>query len=83
MALFPDVHAEHARPGVEPDIHNAASTPYTLTIMTWAAVIMTPVVIAYQVWTYWVFRKRLDVTSIRDDVQLPGHCHERVFVSSR
>ena len=39
--------------------------------MTWAAVIMTPVVIAYQVWTYWVFRKRLDVTSIRDDVQLP------------
>src|SRR5690606_22671740 len=40
-------------------VDNAASTPYTLTVMTWVAVIFTPVVLAYQGWTYWVFRKRL------------------------
>ncbi|GII66129.1 cytochrome c oxidase assembly protein [Sphaerisporangium krabiense] len=40
-------------------VANASSTPYTLTVMTWVAVIFTPVVLGYQAWTYWVFRKRL------------------------
>jgi cytochrome d ubiquinol oxidase subunit II len=40
-------------------VTNAASTPYTLTIMTWAAVAFLPLVLAYQGWTYWVFRKRI------------------------
>ncbi|MEV7012540.1 cytochrome d ubiquinol oxidase subunit II [Streptosporangium sp. NPDC051022] len=40
-------------------VHNASSTPYTLTVMTWVAVIFTPVVLAYQGWTYWVFRRRI------------------------
>jgi cytochrome d ubiquinol oxidase subunit II len=46
-------------------VHNASSTPYTLTVMTWVAVIFTPVVLAYQAWTYWVFRKRLTVSAFR------------------
>jgi cytochrome d ubiquinol oxidase subunit II len=71
VALFPDVMPSTLDPAWSLNIHNAASTHYTLTIMTWAAAIMTPVVMAYQVWTYWVFRKRLDLSSIRDDVQLP------------
>jgi cytochrome d ubiquinol oxidase subunit II len=71
VALFPDVMPSTLDPAWSLTIQNASSTPYTLTIMTWAAVIMTPVVIAYQVWTYWVFRKRLDLSAIRDDVQLP------------
>ncbi|WP_440103061.1 cytochrome d ubiquinol oxidase subunit II [Streptosporangium sp. H16] len=56
--LWPNV-----MPAVDPahslTVHNAASTPYTLTVMTWVAAIFTPVVLAYQAWTYWVFRKRL------------------------
>ncbi|MEU4410960.1 cytochrome d ubiquinol oxidase subunit II [Streptosporangium sp. NPDC023963] len=40
-------------------VTNAASSPYTLTVMTWVAAIFTPVVLAYQAWTYWVFRRRL------------------------
>ena len=43
---------------------NAASTPYTLRVMTWVAVAFTPIVLAYQGWTYWVFRKRLTVDHI-------------------
>jgi cytochrome d ubiquinol oxidase subunit II len=42
-------------------VDNASSTPYTLTIMTWVAVIFTPVVLLYQGWTYWVFRRRISV----------------------
>lgn len=40
-------------------IYNASSTPYTLKIMTIAAVCLVPIVLAYQIWTYYVFRKRI------------------------
>ncbi|GII54172.1 cytochrome c oxidase assembly protein [Planotetraspora thailandica] len=56
--LWPDV-----MPALDPanslTVHNAASTPYTLTVMTWVAAIFTPLVLAYQGWTYWIFRRRL------------------------
>jgi len=32
--------------------------------MTWAAVVFAPLVVAYQGWTYWVFRKRITVSHI-------------------
>ena len=41
------------------DIWQAASNPYTLKVMTWAAVIVTPFVLAYQGYTYWIFRRRI------------------------
>ncbi|GAA2310863.1 cytochrome d ubiquinol oxidase subunit II [Nonomuraea roseoviolacea subsp. roseoviolacea] len=37
----------------------AASAPYTLTMLTWIGLITLPFVLAYQAWTYWVFRKRV------------------------
>jgi cytochrome bd ubiquinol oxidase subunit II len=37
----------------------ASVSDYTLTVMTWVAGVGLPVVLAYQAWTYWVFRKRL------------------------
>lgn len=37
----------------------AASSHYTETVMTIVAVIFAPIVLAYQAWTYWIFRKRL------------------------
>jgi len=45
-------------------VENASSTDYTLTVMTWVAAILTPVVLLYQGWTYWVFRKRLTIEHI-------------------
>lgn len=39
----------------------AASSPLTLEIMTWAAVVFTPIMLAYTAWSYWVFRRRLSV----------------------
>ncbi|BCL17776.1 cytochrome d ubiquinol oxidase subunit II [Micromonospora sagamiensis] len=63
-ALFPNVLPSTGDPTGTLTATNAASTPYTLGIMTWVAAIFTPVVLAYQGWTYWVFRKRIGVAHI-------------------
>ncbi|GAA0709234.1 cytochrome d ubiquinol oxidase subunit II [Dactylosporangium roseum] len=59
VTLFPDVLPTSLPGGDSLTVTNAASTPYTLKVMTWVAVLFTPIVLAYQSWTYWVFRKRL------------------------
>lgn len=63
-ALFPNVLPSTLDAAGTLTATNAASTPYTLKIMTWVAVIFTPIVLAYQGWTYWVFRKRIGVAHI-------------------
>ena len=40
-------------------VAEAASGPYTLTVLTWIGLFALPFVLAYQAWTYWVFRRRL------------------------
>ncbi|WP_369047186.1 cytochrome d ubiquinol oxidase subunit II [Sinomonas sp. P10A9] len=45
-------------------VGSASSSDYTLGLMTVVALIGLPLVLAYQVWTYWVFRRRLTVDSI-------------------
>ncbi|MEV4416544.1 cytochrome d ubiquinol oxidase subunit II [Catellatospora sp. NPDC049609] len=47
-------------------VANASSTPYTLKIMTWVALVFAPIVVLYQGWTYWVFRKRITTHHIPD-----------------
>lgn len=51
-------------------IHNASSSPYTLTVMTWAAMVCTPIVIGYQSWSYWVFRQRISADQIPPSIGL-------------
>ncbi|MEU1688235.1 cytochrome d ubiquinol oxidase subunit II [Micromonospora sp. NPDC005707] len=63
-ALFPNVLPSTLDAAGTLTATNAASTPYTLKIMTWVAVVFTPIVLAYQGWTYWVFRKRIGVQNI-------------------
>lgn len=48
----------------------AASSETTLTIMTIAAVIFVPIVLAYQAWSYWVFSRRISTKNIPDDVEV-------------
>ena len=40
-------------------VHNTASAPYSLKAMTVVVVIFLPLVLAYQTWTYYVFRRRV------------------------
>ncbi|HEY0187182.1 MAG TPA: cytochrome d ubiquinol oxidase subunit II [Cellulomonas sp.] len=68
-SMYPDV-----MPAFDPanslNVDNASSTDYTLTVMTWVAVILTPLVLLYQGWTYWVFRKRISVEHIPEQTGL-------------
>ena len=64
FALFPDVMPASNDPANSLTIQNASSSTYTLTIMSWVALIALPLIFAYQGWTYWVFRKRITRTHI-------------------
>ncbi|MYT70230.1 MULTISPECIES: cytochrome d ubiquinol oxidase subunit II [unclassified Streptomyces] len=66
LALFPDVMPSSLNPDWSLTASNASSSPYTLKIMTWCAGIATPIVLLYQSWTYWVFRKRIGTHHIAD-----------------
>lgn len=59
LGLFPRLIVSSLNPAWSLTIHNAASSPYTLKLMTVAAFILVPVVLAYQAWSYWVFRQRI------------------------
>lgn len=59
FALFPYVMPSTTDPAYSLTIENASSTDYTLTIMSWAALVFLPLVLLYQGWTYWIFRKRI------------------------
>ena len=66
VALFPDVMPSSTDPAFSLNTTNAAATAYTLKVMTWVAAIFTPLVLLYQSWTYWVFRKRISVHHIAE-----------------
>ena len=69
VGLFPDVMPSTTAAANSLTTTNAAATPYTLGIMTWVAVLFTPLVVGYQAWSYWVFRKRIAVHHIPE----PAH----------
>ena len=58
--LYPRVMISSLDPAWSLTIANAASGPYTLKVMTIVAAIFVPVVLAYTIWSYWVFRKRVE-----------------------
>jgi len=57
--LFPELLPSTTNPSYALTVANAASSPYTLKVMSWFAVVFTPLVLLYQGWTYWVFRRRV------------------------
>jgi cytochrome d ubiquinol oxidase subunit II len=59
MALFPRVMVSSLGSDLSLTIYNAASGPTTLRTMTIVALIFVPIVLAYQGWNYWIFRKRI------------------------
>ncbi len=60
LILFPRVMVSSINPDYSLTIYNASSSPYTLTVMTIIALLFVPIVLVYQAWTYWVFRKRIE-----------------------
>ncbi|MFI7102928.1 cytochrome d ubiquinol oxidase subunit II [Streptomyces sp. NPDC050161] len=66
LTLFPNVMPSSLNGSWNLTVTNASSSPYTLKIMTWCAGIATPIVVMYQGWTYWVFRKRIGTQHIAE-----------------
>ncbi|MDC7719242.1 cytochrome d ubiquinol oxidase subunit II [Priestia megaterium] len=58
--LFPTVLVSSINENYSLTIHNAASGNYSLKIMSYAAIGLLPFVLGYQIWSYYVFRKRVD-----------------------
>jgi cytochrome d ubiquinol oxidase subunit II len=59
VALYPRVMVSSLGAASDLTITNTSSSPYTLKVMTVAAAVLFPVVLAYQAWTYHVFRSRV------------------------
>jgi cytochrome bd ubiquinol oxidase subunit II len=56
---FPNVMLSTTNPDFSLTINNASSSQYTLTVMSIVALIFVPIVLGYQIWTYYMFRKRI------------------------
>ncbi len=57
--LYPRVMVSTTSPAFSLTVHNTASGAYSLTAMTVVVVIFLPFVLAYQAWSYYVFRRRV------------------------
>ncbi|TIH28767.1 cytochrome d ubiquinol oxidase subunit II, partial [Subtercola vilae] len=64
VSLLPDVMPASNNPAHSLTVENASSSTYTLTIMSWVALVFVPLILLYQGFTYWVFRKRLSRATI-------------------
>ncbi len=66
QGLFPRVMPSSLNPAYDLTIYNAASSPLTLKVMLVVALIFVPIIVAYQAYSYWVFRQRISLDSIPD-----------------
>ena len=64
LAAYPNVLPSTIDAAYNLTVSNASSTPYTLRLMSIVAAFGVPLVLAYQGWTYWVFRKRITESHI-------------------
>jgi cytochrome d ubiquinol oxidase subunit II len=65
--LYPRVMVSSSNPAWSLTVQNAASSPYTLKVMTVVAILIFPVVLLYQGWTYYVFRRRVAATDLVEE----------------
>jgi cytochrome bd-type quinol oxidase subunit 2 len=59
VGLYPNVMVSSTSPANNLTVYNSASGAYSLKVMTVVVIIFLPVVLAYQAWTYYVFRQRI------------------------
>jgi cytochrome d ubiquinol oxidase subunit II len=65
--LYPNLIPSSIDPAYSLTVFNSSSSVYTLKIMTAVALIFVPVVIAYQIWIYRIFRHRVSVEDVLKD----------------
>jgi cytochrome d ubiquinol oxidase subunit II len=69
--LYPNVMVSSTNPAYNLTVHNTASGAYSLKAMTVVVVVFLPLVLIYQAWTYYVFRKRVSAGDFRPPAPSP------------
>jgi cytochrome d ubiquinol oxidase subunit II len=69
--LYPNVMVSSTKAAYNLTVHNTASGGYALKIMTVVVIVLLPVVLAYQGWTYYVFRRRISKQNFEPQTQTP------------
>ncbi|OEU56269.1 MAG: cytochrome d ubiquinol oxidase subunit II [Desulfuromonadales bacterium C00003096] len=67
VGLFPNLIPSSLDTTASLTIFNSSSSPYTLGIMTVVAFVFVPIVIAYKIWTYRIFRAPVTVEEVTAD----------------
>ena len=57
--MFPRVMISSLNPAWSLTLYNASASPYSLGVMSVISLIFIPIVIAYEGWSYYIFRKRV------------------------
>jgi cytochrome d ubiquinol oxidase subunit II len=65
VTLYPNVMVSSTNASYNLTVAKSASSSYALTTMTVVAVIFTPLVLAYQAWSYHVFKARISAPATR------------------
>jgi cytochrome bd ubiquinol oxidase subunit II len=74
--LYPNVMVSSTNPAYNLTVHNTASGGYSLKVMTVVVIILLPVVLAYQTWTYYVFRRRVSKQEFQPPAPSPSAAPE-------
>ncbi|MFP4635858.1 MAG: cytochrome d ubiquinol oxidase subunit II [Nitriliruptoraceae bacterium] len=77
LNLYPRLLVSSLDPAFDLTLENSSASTLTLTIMSWAALVFVPIVIAYQSWSYWVFRHRVSRESVEAPTDTPLQVLER------
>jgi len=83
LNLYPRLLVSSIDPAFDITVANARASDLTLTIMTWAVVVFLPVVLAYQAWSYWVFRHRISRESVEAPSDTPLQVVDRRIAQAR
>jgi cytochrome d ubiquinol oxidase subunit II len=67
IGLYPNIFPSSLNPAWSLNIYNASSNSLTLTIMYIVALLLIPVVIAYQSWAYYLFRHKVTESDLASD----------------
>jgi cytochrome bd ubiquinol oxidase subunit II len=70
VSLYPRVMVSDPDFGNSLTIDNASSAHYSLTVMTVVAIVLVPVIVLYQAWTYHVFRARIGGKDVGTPIDL-------------
>jgi cytochrome bd ubiquinol oxidase subunit II len=71
VGLYPNVMVSSTKAAYSLTVHNTASPAYSLKVMTVVVIVFLPLVLAYQTWTYYVFRRRISKSDFEPQ-QLPA-----------